>query len=116
VVLYPPKMVLLQGQVHRPSEHAGSGRVREHVSLGAVASAARSSARISVGSCSDSCSCSCIGPSSVVRHLVRHDTLEDGRIGNPRALLGPQCLPRGRHWHGREDADRKSSNAQHKII
>ena len=95
MVLYPPKMVLLQGQVHRPSEHAGSGRVREHLSLGGVASAARASTRISVGVCSDSCSCSCssIDTRIVVRHMVRHDALQDGRIGNPRAVLA-------RWWDG----------------
>jgi hypothetical protein len=82
----PPKPELLPGQVHGPSEHA-SGRVREHVTLGGVASAARSSTRIRVGVYSTACACSCcsIGACLVVRHLVRHDTLQDGRIGNPRA-------------------------------
>ena len=83
LVLDPPKSVLLPGQVHGPSEHAGSGRVREHVSLGCVARAARASSRISV--VSDSCSCSSSVTSIVVRHLMRHDALQDGRIGNPRA-------------------------------
>ena len=34
--LYPPKPGLLPGQVHGPSEHAGSGRVREHVCTSAL--------------------------------------------------------------------------------
>ena len=78
--------------------------MRERVSLGDVASAARVSARISVDSCSDPCSCSCIGTSSVVRHLVRHDTQQDGRIGNPRSLFGPDggdglFVPQRKHVH-----------------
>ena len=86
LVFDPPKPGLLPGQVHGPSEHAGIGRVREHLSLGGVASAASASTRISVGVCSDSCSCSCssIDTRIVVRHLVRHDALQD-----PRAVLGP---------------------------
>jgi hypothetical protein len=91
--LYPPKPGLLPGQVHGPSEHAGSGRVREHVSFGCVARAARTSSRISV--VSDSCSCSSSVTNIVVRHLMRHDALQDGRIGNPRArrvctILSPE--------------------------
>ena len=46
LVFDPPKPGLLPGQVHGPSEHA-SGRVREHVTLGGVASAARSSTLLS---------------------------------------------------------------------
>ena len=89
-LLTKPRLILdrqqIPGQVHWPSEHA-SGRVREHVTLGGVASAARSSTRIRVGVYSTACACSCcsIGACLVVRHLVRHDTLQDGRIGNPRA-------------------------------
>ena len=90
----PHKLELLPGQTHGASENTWGQRacrrqVREHVSLGG--SAARASTRIGVCICSyaSSGSCSIIGARSVVRHLVRHDALQDGRIGDPRALLGP---------------------------
>ena len=118
LILAPPEPELRPGQVHWARERAACRRVREHVSLGGVADPAHASTRILIGICSSTCACSCprirccsiscacscprIRCSLIGRHLVRHDALQDGRIGNPRALLGPDggdflCLPQREH-------------------
>ena len=71
------------------SGRASCRRVCEHVPLGGVADAIRSSSRVLVSAIVCACTCARIGTGLAVRHLVRHDTLQDGRIVDPRALLGP---------------------------
>ena len=105
LILDLPEPEPIPGQVHWARERAACRRVREHVPLGGVAASAHASTRIYVGICSITCACSCprirccsitgacscrrIRCSLIGRRLVRHDALQDRRIVNPRALLGP---------------------------